>query len=196
MRGCLDASEERDVAPQSAGQAAHTHVESDTSASPTAAVSRVARSPESQAQVADAANSAALPGSELDMRTLANCRAALEARKFAERQANCDDIPPGDSVSLRMCREQQAEMAQEVQKTTAAAASCPAGLGSASAYYDAMKSLAVRGDVAAQRCFIQGYFSAGNSEGDDIRLKKNRSKNIRPSRKNSSTTHSSVATGV
>jgi len=163
-----------DAASQSTGSE-QTPVDSRTNAAaarPATTTSRTAQDSESTAQVAGAGNAAAVPGSGLDMHTLASCRAALQAKKFAERQANCDDIPPSDSVSLKLCREQQAEMAQEVQKTTAAAASCPGDLGSASAYYDAMKSLALRGDVAAQRCFIQGYFSSGNSEGDDIRLKK------------------------
>jgi hypothetical protein len=142
-----------------------------TAASPTHVATRTSQSHDSQASARGAASSVAVPGSDLDMRTLASCQKAIAARKFAERQARCDDIPSSDTVSLNMCREQQTAMAQEVQRTAAAAAPCPAELGTASAYFDAVKSLAERGDVAAQRCFIQGYFAPGNSQGDDIRLK-------------------------
>jgi hypothetical protein len=164
-------SKSGDATPRSTGQDAITPVERGSGASPTPVASRPAHSLDSQAPFTDAANTATVPGSDLDMRTLANCQTAIAAQKFAERQARCDGIAPGDGVSLEICREQQTAMAQEVQKTTAAAASCPSVLGTASTYYEAMKSLANRGDVAAQRCFIQGYFAAANSEGDDIRLK-------------------------
>jgi hypothetical protein len=161
-----------DAHQPSAGQAAATApVENDTSASAIQAASLTAQNNEAQASPPDSTSAAEVPGSDLDMRTLAICQKAIAAQKFAERQASCDGIPPNDSISLKMCREQQTAMAQEVQKTAAAAASCPAVLGTASAYYEAVKSLAVRGDVAAQRCFIQGYFAGANSAGDDIRLK-------------------------
>jgi len=112
-----------------------------------------------------------VPGSDLDMPTLANCHAALVVKQIAENRTRCANVPVEDSNSQDYCRRQQAAMAQELQKATAASASCPQVLGGAPAYYEAVKALALRGDVPAQRCFIQGYFQNWSEEGNGDSLR-------------------------
>src|SRR3954454_8112406 len=81
-----------DEAAQPGEPPANTQIDGRTNdSSRPAAASRSEQAVASQSQVAGVANSAAVPGSDLDMRTLASCHVALEAKKFAERQIRCDD---------------------------------------------------------------------------------------------------------
>jgi hypothetical protein len=88
---------------------------------------------------------------QLDLRTIRTCHDALLNKKSLEYM---DPTP------------------QEVNEAEAAAASCPADLLMASAYYEAIKELALRGDIAAQRCFIQGYFASAAQEGEESHMRK------------------------
>jgi hypothetical protein len=115
----------------------------------------------------ETATVATIPGSELDMRTLAECHRDLLVKQLVQRAGDCDRIPPDDVVSQNFCRSQEVAMAKELQRVTAASASCPPELGLARSFYDATKARALRGDIAAQRCFIQGYFEPSNEHSTD-----------------------------
>lgn len=99
------------------------------------------------------------------MQTLASCHKALVVKQITENRTRCANVPVDDLNSQDYCRKQQTAMAQELQRATAASASCPQVLANAPAYFDAMKSRALGSDIAAQRCFIQGYFQNWSEEG-------------------------------
>jgi hypothetical protein len=108
----------------------------------------------------------------LDLHTIHACHDALMNQKALEKQKSCDDIPAEQTTDLMFCRDQEARAAKEVNDAVAGAAPCPADLVNASAYYDAIKELALRGDLPAQRCFIQGYFASAAGEGEESRMRK------------------------
>lgn len=116
---------------------------------------------------------AAVPqaGARLDLRTIRACHDALLNKKALEQQDGCEGIPPEQASVAGACRNQQARAARQIAEATAAAAPCPADLLRASAYYDAIKTLALSGDTAAQRCFIQGYFASAAQEGEESRIR-------------------------
>lgn len=105
------------------------------------------------------------------MRTIRACHDALLNKKALEQQDGCEGIPPEQASVAGACRNQQARAARQIAEATAAAAPCPADLLRASAYYDAIKTLALSGDTAAQRCFIQGYFASAAQEGEESRIR-------------------------
>ena len=107
--------------------------------------------------------------SGLDMPGLHNCHTALLGKLGTDR-VDCDHIPANETARLSHCLSVQPTVEQWVQDAAAAAASCPPELVNASAYYEAIKSLALRGDIPAQRCFIQGYFGTSSGEGEESRL--------------------------
>ena len=111
-------------------------------------------------------------GARLDMRTIRACHDALLNKRALEYHVNCDDIPAEQTARLSLCRSHEAEAAQQVNEAAAAAASCPPDLLNASAYYEAIKALALRGDIPAQRCLIQGYFASAAQEGEESRMRK------------------------
>jgi hypothetical protein len=111
-------------------------------------------------------------GAQLDLLTIRDCHDALVNKKALELQVDCDDIPAEQVSSQILCRSQQARAAQQVNEAAAAAASCPQDLLSASAYYEAIKKLAVTGNIPAQRCFIQGYFASAAQEGEESWMRK------------------------
>jgi hypothetical protein len=107
--------------------------------------------------------------SGLDMPGLHNCHTALLGKLGTDR-VDCDHIPADETARLSHCLSVQPKVEQWIQEAVANAASCPDELVNASAYYEAVKSLALRGDIPAQRCFIQGYFGPASGEGEESRL--------------------------
>ena len=90
-------------------------------------------------------------GARLDLRTIRDCHDALLNKKALEYLTHA---------------------AQDVKDSAAAAGSCPPDLLMASAYYEAIKEIALRGDIPAQRCLIQGYFASAAQEGEESRMRK------------------------
>jgi hypothetical protein len=142
----------------------------DASQPPSASPPEIASKPASQASVTGVANSEPHAASSLDIRSLAHCHDALLNKQAAAARVGCDDTPANDASALRLCRKLQPQMAQQLQEATAEAASCPQDLAKAATFYESMKAIAVRGDVPAQRCFIQGYFASASGEGEDATL--------------------------
>ena len=100
----------------------------------------------------------------LDARSLTVCNRALLKKKGLE-DFSCERIAEGDTLAQNHCREQVAAINRRLQEIAAKAAPCPESLAHPSAYYGAIKALAERGDVHAQRCFIQGYFGISREIG-------------------------------
>ena len=90
-------------------------------------------------------------GARLDLRTIRDCHDALLNKKALEYQTHA---------------------AQDVKDSAAAAGSCPPDLLMATAYYEAIKEIALQGDIPAQRCLIQGYFASAAQEGEESRMRK------------------------
>ena len=128
--------------------------------------------PKSQTTATSVATTAQDVGGRLDLRTIRVCHDALLHKKSLEYRVNCDNIPAEQTSALSMCRSEQAQAAKEFNEAEAAAASCPPDLLMASAYYKAIKELALRGDIPAQRCLIQGYFASAAQEGEESRMRK------------------------
>ncbi|HUQ10691.1 MAG TPA: hypothetical protein VM146_10290 [Steroidobacteraceae bacterium] len=84
-------------------------------------------------------------------------------------QVDCEKIDSQDVAARNLCRKQQQFMQTQLQQATAEAASCPQSLAQPSVYYRALRDLANRGDVPAQRCFIQGYFGINRELGLNLR---------------------------
>ena len=152
------------TAPGEARPAAHAEQQPVTA-------SEAAGNSVAQADSTGAASPPSDAANRLDMRSLASCHDALLTQQAADSRVGCEKIPANDEAALNFCRGLQAKMVQQAQEAAAGAASCPPGLAHASAYYAAMKDLALRGDVPAQRCFIQGYFASGSAEDETARLK-------------------------
>lgn len=127
-------------------------------APPSAAPHETAREPTLQASADSPATvpSAATP--RLDLHSIRACHDALLSKRVLETMGDCDKTPGGQAADIQVCRDQLARVARQANDALAAAGSCPADLLNGSAYYDAVKELAVRGDIPAQRCFITGYF--------------------------------------
>jgi hypothetical protein len=136
-----------------------------------AAVGEAARSPMRSADTSATSSSPDITA-RLDLRTIKACHDALLNKKSLEYQQNCDDLPVEQTANLMFCRSQQARAAKEVNDALAAAGPCPEDLLNASAYYEAIKELALRGDIPAQRCFITGYFASAAQEGEESRMRK------------------------
>jgi len=58
-----------------------------------------------------------------------------------------------------MCEHQADLIAKQLERLASEIAQCPKTLLDPSTYYESMRKAALAGDVDAQHCFIQGYFS-------------------------------------
>jgi hypothetical protein len=127
-------------------------------ARPSAAQHEKARESASQAADESPATVPAQPTARLDLHSIQACHDALLSKRVLETMGDCDKTPGGQAADIQVCRDQLARVAKRANDALAAAGSCPADLLNGSAYYEAVKELAVRGDIPAQRCFITGYF--------------------------------------
>jgi hypothetical protein len=105
-------------------------------------------------------------GARLDLHSIQACHDALLSKLFLESMGDCDQAP-GGPADARICRDQLARVTKRANDALAAAGSCPSDLLHPSAYYEAVKELAVRGDIPAQRCFITGYFMSAVEQHED-----------------------------
>lgn len=119
--------------------------------------------PSSQVDGAERPATPATPS--LDGRTIVNCHYALRASQPIKRR--CDKLKPGDTTGRRICQQLTVEDALFQQTMRGEAAACPSSLATASGYYEALRAAAQTGDVTAQECFIQGYFST-REDSDQI----------------------------
>jgi hypothetical protein len=105
--------------------------------------------------------------SGFDARSLTICNRELLRKKGIEA-FNCEKIGENETPSQQLCRNQLAAVNLRLQEVAAKAAPCPESLAQPSEYYKAIRDLAERGDVGAQRCFIQGYFGINRELGMDL----------------------------
>jgi hypothetical protein len=102
-----------------------------------------------------------------DARALTICNRELLKKKGIE-ELDCEKIDESNVESQRLCRNRLAAVNLRLQEVAAKAAPCPESLAQPSVYYQAIRDLAERGDVGAQRCFIQGYFGINRELGMDL----------------------------
>jgi hypothetical protein len=100
----------------------------------------------------------------LDARTLTMCHRAVREKNRLE-EFSCAHVPEKDVAGKDLCRKQLEYTRRQLQLATAKAASCAEALAEPSVYYQALRDLSRRGDVQAQRCFIQGYFGIDQERG-------------------------------
>jgi hypothetical protein len=97
----------------------------------------------------------------VDGRTAIICRMALLRKKSGEA-FNCDNVKEDDVIGQRICNNARAGMHSYAEGAAAEAAPCPETMTVAAEYYKAIRNAALAGDDNARRCFIQGYFDAGD----------------------------------
>lgn len=146
--------------------------DAENSASPSAAPREIAREPASQVTTTAAANLPLQATARLDFHAIRSCHDALLSKKVLETLGDCDKTPGGQASDVQFCRDQMAWVAKRANDALASAGSCPPDLLNASAYYESLKELAVRGDIPAQRCFITGYFASATEEGEESPMRK------------------------
>jgi hypothetical protein len=106
-------------------------------------------------------------GARLDLHSIRACHEALLSKRVLETLGDCDKTSVVQASDAQACRDQLARVAKRANDALASAGSCPPDLISASAYYEAIKELAVRGDIPAQRCFITGYFASAVEQREE-----------------------------
>jgi hypothetical protein len=111
-------------------------------------------------------------GARLDLHSIRACHEALLSKRVLETLGDCDKTSVVQASDAQACRDQLARVAKRANDALASAGSCPPDLISASAYYEAIKELAVRGDIPAQRCFITGYFPSAIEEAEESPMRK------------------------
>jgi hypothetical protein len=111
-------------------------------------------------------------GARLDLHSILACHEALLSKRVLETLGDCDKTLILQASDAQVCRDQMARVAKRANDALASAGSCPPNLISPSAYYEAIKELAVRGDIPAQRCFITGYFPSAVDGIDESWLRK------------------------
>jgi hypothetical protein len=116
-------------------------------------------------------SSSADSGAQLDLHSIRACHDALLSKTTLDTLGVCEKTPGGQPVDIQFCRDSMARVAKQATDALASAGSCPPELLNASVYYEAIKRLAVLGDIPAQRCFITGYFAGAVQEGDEARLR-------------------------
>jgi hypothetical protein len=94
----------------------------------------------------------------VDVRTMVVCRAALVTKSHLEPPP-CDTRSQATTGGLQMCQHQTALFAKQMGRLASETAQCPETLLDPSTYYEALRKAALAGDVDAQHCFVQGYFS-------------------------------------
>ncbi len=94
----------------------------------------------------------------VDVRTMVACRAALLTEQHV-KTLSCDTSSQATVGGRQMCERQTDLIAKQLERLASETAQCPETLLDPSTYYEAMRKAAVGGDVDAQHCFIQGYFS-------------------------------------
>jgi hypothetical protein len=125
-----------------------------------------ARSPAKQAPVRSLEASAQVPGeiAALDVATVITChREIRQMRGMAE--LDCESHDEATTYERQVCRKYREYLDRQLPQVAAAAAGCPEALAEPSVYYRALRDLANRGDVVAQRCVIQGYFGIDHDAG-------------------------------
>jgi hypothetical protein len=106
------------------------------------------------------------------------CHENLLAVKYAGLR--CDLLPAGSAEDLAFCLGQQRKVQKSIDAAAAKATTCDAGLIYAAVLYDRLRTLATRGDLTAQRCFITGHFGTSDTsmEFEESRLREDQHKDF------------------
>jgi hypothetical protein len=159
----------RQTAPEKAGETAGTQNSGAPSTETLSHAVEVASPTVGEVPTVDEIGARVAPDvkTNLDARTLTMCQREVRKRK-GMAEFNCDDIDEKEVSVKNACLKQLEYVRRELQEASAKSASCPENIDLPSQYYSSLRDLAIRGDVDAQRCFIQGYFGVDRERGIDL----------------------------
>jgi hypothetical protein len=98
-----------------------------------------------------------------ELRRVMKCHELLATRNAVQRTI-CDDMRGDANAAQERCHTEMAKLSEELKEQEANSGICPEGLAAPSEYYAALRDFALRGNLNAQRCFIQGYFGESGEE--------------------------------